>query len=589
MKVTTELKHFQNQTVEWMKQQEAKYDGGMLLNEPGLGKTACCIKLIESVTLVRNNCLIICPSGLMQNWMDEFLKHTTLKSDQLFVYSGSKRHGKAKSNECNIVISNYNILARELSTKQFVFNKESIFNKKFDRIILDEAHYIRNKQTMVFRSVNILKQVNQKSKKWIVTATPIFNSFNDLYSYFNFLDLEGVDDYRTWKQLVNNCSSINQLKFVNELLRKHSITLKKQDVLDIPEKNIKEMVIVTDSIEREFYEALVGYSVERLKKMVRMVKDLQGSQNFKKIMCNHIMVYILRLKQACDSPWLVISKMERLTDATTLQRATEMLNFYNQSKESELTECPICFDRQSNTIIVPCGHTFCKDCVNRLNKVNVHRCPMCRTCIEGTELIQSSKKRQIKGSISIKELRLSSKIKNIIGIIKHKISNGEKVVVVSQWVSMLDIIREYTEPYFEKRVTNYKSISLQGNVSLHTRSQLIKEFESHDNYSVAYISLMSSAEGFTLVSANNIILVDLWWNDSKMIQVMDRLHRIGQTRKVNVYKLLVKDSIEEKIFELVTKKQKVTNLITSKWRIDTKDYDDSWLKNVTKLIEDNPN
>ena len=97
---------------------------------------------------------------------------------------------------------------------------------------------------------------------------------------------------------------------------------------------------------------------------------------------------------------------------------------------------------------------------------------------------------------------------------------------------------------------------------------------------------MSSAEGINLVSSNHLVLVDSWWNNAKMIQVMDRIHRIGQTKDVNIYKLQIKDSIEEQIEQLVEKKSKMASLVLNKWKIHDKNgYDDSWMKNIIKLID----
>jgi SNF2 family DNA or RNA helicase len=97
---------------------------------------------------------------------------------------------------------------------------------------------------------------------------------------------------------------------------------------------------------------------------------------------------------------------------------------------------------------------------------------------------------------------------------------------------------------------------------------------------------MSSAEGINLVSANHLILVDSWWNNSKMSQVMDRIHRIGQKKAVHIYKFQIKSSIEEQIAQLVKKKEKITNLVLHKWMIkDKTSYDASWMTNIIKLID----
>jgi SNF2 family DNA or RNA helicase len=97
---------------------------------------------------------------------------------------------------------------------------------------------------------------------------------------------------------------------------------------------------------------------------------------------------------------------------------------------------------------------------------------------------------------------------------------------------------------------------------------------------------MSSAEGINLTSANHLVLLDSWWNDAKMIQVCDRIHRIGQNKTVNIYKFHIDETIEEKICKRLEQKSKINQLILNKWIIkDTKNYDTSWIKETIKLIE----
>lgn len=80
-----------------------------------------------------------------------------------------------------------------------------------------------------------------------------------------------------------------------------------------------------------------------------------------------------------------------------------------------------------------------------------------------------------------------------------------------------------------------------------------------------------------------MIIIDPWWCDARITQVMDRIHRIGQRRNVNIYKLQAMDSIEEKIQEMTEKKTKLDNLISNKWTIG-EGYNADWMKKMIKLI-----
>ena len=174
---------------------------------------------------------------------------------------------------------------------------------------------------------------------------------------------------------------------------------------------------------------------------------------------------------------------------------------------------------------------------------------------------------------------MSTKMLKMFKIIKEKIIKGEKVIVVSQWVKMLDIIREL----IEKRYPKLRYTSLQGNLTMEKRTKNINEFENDPNIRICFVSLLSSAEGINLVSANNMILLDAWWNNAKMSQVMDRIHRIGQEKDVKIYKFEIEDTIEERIRELVNRKSKIADIIVENLKID-ESYDDKWIKSMVKLL-----
>ena len=148
---------------------------------------------------------------------------------------------------------------------------------------------------------------------------------------------------------------------------------------------------------------------------------------------------------------------------------------------------------------------------------------------------------------------------------------------------MLDIVKDF----IKTQLPNTKSICLQGNVSFTKRNSLIYTFLNNAEYNICYLSLMACAEGINLTSANNMVILDSWWNYSKISQVSDRIHRIGQTKQVNIYKLSVtcEHSIEKKITQLITKKERLKNLVVTHWNIQNTDsYDDLWIKDKINLF-----
>lgn len=575
IKLITELKEFQVKTVEWMYKHESKYDGGLLMNEPGLGKSICILS-----TIISNPCktLIVCPTGLIDNWMNEIEKHTNIKN--VVKYYGPKRGNIGDDDDNLIYVTSYSIVSREYEGEKF--SKSSIFNKmKFKRIVLDEAHYIRNTNSSVCKSILFLSDdMYQNIKKWIVTATPIFNSPNDAFAYFKFLGYEGIDSKRDWTKII--CKNVNGLKTLNNWLEKYGLKLKKSNVLnELNDKNEIILKLKFNDIEEEFYNALKEYSSNRMKLLINRFKLINDS-DVKQILRTNVMVYILRLRQVCDSPWLILDKMDRLSDVNNIKDAVQRLNYFNTSKSTE-EDCPICYDVVADYIADPCGHKCCKNCWDKIKmmKVNIVNCPLCNGNINNILNIQNDINSIKKvNNICIDDM-ISSKIEKILSITKDVINKNEKIVIVSQWVKMLEIIKSV----FKNEMPDCKFVSLQGNVSLKNRTDAINEFQMKDEVKVCFVSLMSSAEGINLVSANNMILVDSWWNNAKMVQVMDRIHRIGQNKDVHIYNLQIINSIEENMEKLINKKSKVSNILLDKWKIkDIKKYDDSWVKDVIKLV-----
>jgi len=577
------LKKFQESTVKWMKEHENKYDGGLLLNEAGLGKSICVLSVIIDMPI---KTLIVCPAGLIDNWINEIKMHTNMKGENIVKYYGSKRFSDVNSTNSDkcIYITSYSIISHEFTNKRFI--KKSIFNKiKFKRIVLDEAHYIRNAYSDIHNAIMYLNEMHDYSlKKWIVTATPIFNSQNDMFAYFKFLKLEGIDTRRDWTEKISK--NIDGFETLNTWIKKYSLSMKKNIVLqELTDKNETLMYLEFTELEKEFYDALKEYSILRMNTLIKRINLLNKTVfegSMKKILHSNVMVYILRLKQACNSPWIIFNSMKRLKGIRTMKDAVNKLKYYNSSINM-IEECPICYDTTADHIAKPCGHKCCKQCWIKMFNIGIKRCPKCREIVQDISSINNEQENETNSLTQMYYMDKTIKIQKIIDITLNVINNTEKIVIVSQWVSMLDIIKQIFNNH--PILKNIKYVSLQGNMLLKNKTKTIHEFQNNTNIKICFVSLMSSAEGINLISANHLILVDSWWNNSKMSQVMDRIHRIGQTKIVNIYKFQIKSSIEEQIQQLITKKEKITKLILNQWNItDKNSYDMSWITNIIKLI-----
>ncbi|MBN8246148.1 MAG: DEAD/DEAH box helicase, partial [Verrucomicrobia bacterium] len=135
---------------------------------------------------------------------------------------------------------------------------------------------------------------------------------------------------------------------------------------------------------------------------------------------------------------------------------------------------------------------------------------------------------------------------------------GEKVLVFSQFTGLLDLLK----PGLEQR--GWKQWYLAGDTE--NRGDLVREFQSHEGGGVFLISLKAGGAGLNLTAASYVILFDPWWNPAVENQAIDRTHRIGQTRKIIAYRLLIKDSIEEKIRTLQKSKRALADEVLGEER-----------------------
>ena len=143
----------------------------------------------------------------------------------------------------------------------------------------------------------------------------------------------------------------------------------------------------------------------------------------------------------------------------------------------------------------------------------------------------------------------SAKMELMHELLQENIDSGHKVLLFSQFTSILAVI----EKYLQENNISYEY--LDG--TTRNRQQRVDHFNNDDSVKVFLLSLKAGGTGLNLTSADTVIIYDPWWNPAVELQAADRTHRIGQTRQVNSIKLLVKDSIEEKILHLQEKKQNI--------------------------------
>jgi len=141
----------------------------------------------------------------------------------------------------------------------------------------------------------------------------------------------------------------------------------------------------------------------------------------------------------------------------------------------------------------------------------------------------------------------SAKLEALLEQLEPLMEEGQKVLVFSQFVELLDLLR----PVLSHR--KWPLFYLAGDTE--NRGELVEKFQGADGPAIFLISLKAGGFGLNLTAASYVVLFDPWWNPAVENQAIDRTHRIGQTNKVIAYRLLIKNSIEEKIRELQKQKK----------------------------------
>ena len=147
----------------------------------------------------------------------------------------------------------------------------------------------------------------------------------------------------------------------------------------------------------------------------------------------------------------------------------------------------------------------------------------------------------------------SSKLNQCMEIIKDAVNGGHKILLFSGYSSMFTYLEK------ELKKDNIEYFKLTGQTKIEDRMDLVNKFNNNENIKVFLISLKAGGTGLNLIGADMVIHYDPWWNLSAENQATDRTYRIGQKRNVQVYKLITKNSIEEKIYNLQEKKAKLAD------------------------------
>lgn len=192
-------------------------------------------------------------------------------------------------------------------------------------------------------------------------------------------------------------------------------------------------------------------------------------------------------------------------------------------------------------------------------------CPMCREFFSPGQVLTLDQAQMIKRQEELQRAaneqkalgrtELSSKIRALFSEFDAaaRADSTWKAVVFSQWTQMLDRVGDAL------RDRHVAYVRLDGSMAAAARRKAITSFREDPKVQVFLISLKAGGLGLNLTAANKVVLLDPWWNPAQEDQAVDRIHRLGQKRNVEIIRMLVRGSVEERIMELQSKKREMMN------------------------------
>ncbi|KAI1748379.1 hypothetical protein F4782DRAFT_517428 [Xylaria castorea] len=364
-----------------LNQEKSALKGGILADDMGLGKTIQALALIlchPPQDGTRKTTLIVVPTSLLRQWereIDDKVKPGHKLKTVIFHSTKKKSMTVAKLLSYDIVLTTYGTLAFEW--KQIYDNRKPdaavllASHAIFHRVILDEAHNIKNRNSQASKAVDRLRA----TYRLCMTGTPLMNRLDEIYPLIRFLR---VEPYRDWARFNRSYVAIKggetrAMKQLHVLLgrillrRTEKTIVDGKPILSLPKLTVQTVEVVFDKDQLEYYQALEQRSQLR---MNRYLKEGTVTRNYW-----YILLLILRLRQCCCHPHLIkdhaIPEGIDMTPEDMNKLARKLAKpVVDRIKRQKRFECPMCHENTESPIIIyPCGHHVCGDCITNMVSV----------------------------------------------------------------------------------------------------------------------------------------------------------------------------------------------------------------------------
>ncbi|KAK3294100.1 SNF2 family N-terminal domain-containing protein [Chaetomium fimeti] len=593
--------------------------GGILADQMGLGKTVQVLATMSvnrptqaDVDAGCHQTLIVAPATAISQWEREINKHC----DKSFIklvhhYRASQKIKPEMWKTANVILASFNEVTNALPSDKVLNritgkkagNEEwqeeydealgELLKHQFFRVVLDEGHAIRNDRTRAARACFSLTS----KYRWILSGTPIHNSTTEFYTYFRFLGAHWSEDYTEFAKQFGNIEKDDVKERLDVMIR--SLMLRRcvdehflgAPILDIPPTNKIEAVGHLFLLEGVLQ---ANFTLEDFNYIRRQLSKTGGKTPMHR-----------QLERWVDMEYNAFEAEEHGSVAFGRSRFGDAFNMDTELEEMEATKsmeevvCRVCFDFPVEPQITDCGHTFCEECIAGALKVK-ECCPACNTVLWNLSLSafqgpdralgekqddngdvrkpkQKKKKteedwevgddrnlaqpkmkdsskwiKQYDKSFPHRPLQGSSKtiiVKNQI-LKWQKDAPDDKVIVFVNWAKLACIIGRMLH---EEHIP---FLYYFGDLTKDQKEAAILNFQEKPDIKVLVASIRCGGQALNLNFANRVILVDQWWNTAMENQAFGRVHRIGQEKETYFTKIVVQDSVDQRLVDMQEEKSK---------------------------------
>ncbi|KAL6054603.1 TATA-binding protein-associated factor [Balamuthia mandrillaris] len=553
IKINAVLRNYQQDGVNWLGFLNKYKLHGILCDDMGLGKTLQAICMMASDDYDRAvkykaeplpefaplPNLVVCPPTITAHWYHEIIKFCkgTLRPVQ---YTGNpleRKRIRDRLQAFNVVITSYDILRNDII---------HLNPLTFNYCILDEGHIIRNSRTQITKAV---KQI-QANHRLILSGTPIQNNVLELWSMFDFLMPGFLGTEKQFQQQYAKpilasrdpkCGQKEQeagalaLEALHRQVLPFLLRRVKEDVLhDLPPKIIQDHYCDLCPLQVRLYEDFAKTQAQRGIEEA-LVHDVDQDQEEKKGktkqkgQATHIFQALQYLRKLCSHPLLVLTPKHpefNLILKNELGGSIESLHDLKFSPKLAAL------------------------------RYLLNECGIGGSAKQG----QTSETSVLDGGESV--------------VSQHR------VLIFSQLKSMLDLIEK---DLFQKEMPMVTYMRLDGSVPSRDRHAIVEKFNEDPTIDVLLLTTHVGGLGLNLSSADTVIFVEHDWNPQKDLQAMDRAHRIGQTRSVNVYRIITRGTLEEKIMSLQRFKLNIANSVVNRENASIRTMDTNQLLDLFHL------